>query len=121
MVARQRRQKKTMAFLSRRLAHPNEKILSNHAAERIWLSLVDNPAVPLEGSLIFHIAEALARRSQNRVLLLEMCGQDQATGPHFATHPGQMRPGSKMCEHDHSLLQPHHASPLTPDPPHYAP
>src|SRR5216683_841158 len=108
------------AILSLRLARTNQQILSNHAAERIWLSLVDNPAVPLERSLIFHIAEALARRSQKRVLLLEMCGQDQATGPHFATQPGQMRPGLQECAHDHSLLQAHHVSTLTPGGQYYA-
>jgi NTE family protein len=108
------------AILSLRLARTNQQILSNHAAERIWLSLVDNPAVPLERSLIFHIADALAKRSQKRVLLLEMCGQDQATGPHFATQPGQMRPGLLECAHDHSLLQAHHVSTLTPGSQYYA-
>jgi hypothetical protein len=108
------------AILSLRLARTNQQILSNHAAERIWLSLVDNPAAPLERSLIFHIADALAKRSQKRVLLLEMCGQDQATGPHFATQPGQMRPGLLECTHDHSLLQAHHVSTLTPGGQYYA-
>src|SRR5215470_4694859 len=108
------------AILSLRLARTNQQILSNHAAERIWLSLVDNPAMPLERSLIFHIADALARRSQKRVLLLEMCGPDQATGPHFATQPGQMRPGLLECAHDHSLLQAHHVPTLTPGGQHYA-
>src|SRR6266446_170531 len=108
------------SILSLRLARTNQQLLSNYAAERIWLSLVENPSVPLERSLIFHIADTLAKRSQKRVLLLEMCGQDQATGPHFATQPGQMRPGLLECTHDHSLLQAHHVSTLMPGGQHYA-
>jgi len=95
------------AILSRRLARTNQQILSQVAAEKIWLSLVHNPEVLLERSLIIHIADALATRSRKRVLMLESCGQDQAIGPHFATLANQLRPALLDCAQDHSLLQAH--------------
>jgi NTE family protein len=96
------------AILSRRLARTNRQILSHVAAEKIWLSMVHNPEVLLERSLIIHIADALAMRSHKRVLVLEACGQDQAIGPHFATLANQLRPALLDCARDHSLLQAHH-------------
>src|SRR6266516_3674337 len=93
------------AILSRRLARTNRQIHSQVTAEKIWLSLVHNPDVLLERSLIIHIADALARRSRKRVLMLESCGQDQAMGPHFATLTNQLRPALLDCVQDHSLLQ----------------
>ena len=97
------------AILSLRLARTNRQILSHHAAERVWLSLLDNPAMPLERSLAYHIADALATRSQKRVLMLELCGQDQAIGSHFATQSEQVRPTLLECAHEHSLYQAHRA------------
>ena len=97
------------AILSRRLARTNRQILSHAAAEKIWLSLVHNPEVHLERSLIIHIADALATRSHKRVLVLEACGQNQAIGPHFATLANQLRPTLLDCARDHSLLQAHRA------------
>jgi NTE family protein len=102
------------AILSLRLARTNQQILSNFAAERVWLSLVDNPEAPFERSLALHIADALAARSHKRVLMLESCGQDQATGPRFAAQPGQLRPALLECARDHSLLQAHRAATVTP-------
>jgi NTE family protein len=107
------------SILSLRLARTNQQLLSNYAAERIWLSLVDNPNSPLEQSLIMHIADALASRSHKRVLMLEFCGQDQAIGPRFATHPNQVRPTLLECAHDHSLLQAHRAPTIAPDGQYY--
>jgi CRP-like cAMP-binding protein len=95
------------AILSRRLARTNRQILSQVAAEKIWFSLVGNPEVLLERSLIVHIADALATRSRKRVLVLESCGQDQAIGAHFATLTNQLRPALLDCAQDHSLLQAH--------------
>ena len=95
------------AILSRRLARTNRQIHSQVTAEKIWLSLVHNPDVLLERSLIIHIADALARRSRKRVLMLESYGQDQAIGPHFATQTNQLRPALLDCVQDHSLLQAH--------------
>src|SRR6266567_8276904 len=95
------------AILSRRLARTNRQIHSQVTAEKIWLSLVHNPDVLLERSLIIHIADALARRSRKRVLMLESCGQDQAIGPHFATQTFQLRPALLDCVQDQSLLQAH--------------
>ncbi|MFL5626806.1 MAG: patatin-like phospholipase family protein [Ktedonobacteraceae bacterium] len=99
-------------ILSLRLARTNQQILLNHAAERIWLSLVDEAASPIQRSLVLHIASALAARSQKRVLLLECCDQHEAVGPHFATHPGQLRPSLAACAREHSLLQAHY-TPIT--------
>ncbi len=101
------------AILSRRLARTNRQILSHVAAEKIWLSLVHNPKALLEGSIIVHIADALAMRSHKRVLMLEACGQDQAIGPHFATLSNQLRPALLDCAQDRSLLQAHRASTST--------
>ena len=106
-------------ILSQRLAQTNQQILANHAAERTWLAFVDDPAAPLERALAPHIANALAMRSQKRVLMLELCGRDQALGPHFATHERQIRPSFLECLHDRSLLQTHHAPTVTADGQHY--
>lgn len=107
------------AILSLRLARTNQQILSHYAAERVWLALIDNPAHVLGRSLSIHIADALAVRSQKRVLVLEFCGLDQAIGPRFATQPGQVRPSLLECAHDHSLFQSHRAPTVTPGGQHY--
>ncbi|HEX6108387.1 MAG TPA: patatin-like phospholipase family protein, partial [Ktedonobacteraceae bacterium] len=103
------------SILSLRLARTNRQILSLVAAEKIWLSLVDNPDVPLEQSLTIHIADALATRSRKRVLMLEPCGQDQAIGLHFATQTNQLRPALLECAQDHSQLQAHRIPTITPE------
>src|SRR5215472_342254 len=71
------------AILSRRLARTNRQILAHVSAEKIWLNLVYNPEGFLDRSLIVHIADALAKRSHKRVLVLEACRGDQMIGPHF--------------------------------------
>ncbi len=65
-------------ILTQRLAQTNLQILANHTAERVLLTLADNPDAPLERSLVAHIAGALAFRSHKRILVLELCGHDKA-------------------------------------------
>ncbi len=111
------------AILSQRLARANRQILASHSAERVWLALIDTPAAadtPLERSLVVHIANALAQRSRKRVLVLEMCAEEDAVGPHFTTHEHQTRPGLLDCIHDHSLLTGHKAPTVTPENTHFA-
>ncbi|HET8852649.1 MAG TPA: cyclic nucleotide-binding and patatin-like phospholipase domain-containing protein [Ktedonobacteraceae bacterium] len=106
-------------ILSQRLAQTNQQILANHTAERVWLALADNPDAPLERSLVAHIADAMAMRSHKRILVLELCGHDQALGPHFVTHEQQVRPSLLECLHDRTHLQLHHAPTATADGQHY--
>jgi NTE family protein len=94
-------------ILSQRLAQTNQHILASHIAEQVWLSLIDNPDALLGRSLAVHIADALAVRSHKRVLVLELCEQEQALGPHFAQYEQQVRPDFFACLHDRSLLQTH--------------
>ncbi len=108
------------AILAQRLTRTNQQVLLHRTAERIWLAFVDDPAAPLERSLAVHIADALATRSQKRVLLLEVCAQDQAIGSHFATYPDQIRPSLLDCTLDHSRSLAHRASTRTPDGQRYA-
>src|SRR5579884_2780435 len=98
------------SILSQRLARANQHLLARHSAERIWLPIFDASNGNLERSLAFHVAAALARRSQRRVLLLELCEEDEASGPHFATYEGQIRPSLQECARDSSRLQKHRAS-----------
>lgn len=107
------------AILSLRLARTNQQILLGRAAECVWLALVDDPYTPAGRSFALHIAGALATCSRKRVLLLELCEQGRAIGPHFASHPGQVRPALLECAHDRSLLQEHRAPTSTPDGEHY--
>src|SRR5690348_10242791 len=85
------------AILALRLSRTNRQILASHTAQLIHLALLDDPALPAQRSLGIHIADALAMRSQKRVLLLETCGQDEAISPHFAQHPEQLRPSLLDC------------------------
>src|SRR5260370_17028051 len=101
-------------ILSLRLAQTNQQILASHSAERVWLSFIHDPGKPLELSLAVHVAGALAVRSRQRVLMLELCGQDQALGPHFAVYEQQVRPTFLECVRDRSLLQAHHAPTTSP-------
>ncbi|HEV2581263.1 MAG TPA: patatin-like phospholipase family protein, partial [Ktedonobacteraceae bacterium] len=48
-------------------------------------------------------------RSRKRVLMLELCEPEEAVGPRFATHQGQLRPSLLECAQDHSLLAAHRA------------
>lgn len=107
------------AILSLRLARTNLQLLSEYAAERVWLSLVDCSGTPLDRSLAIHIADALATRSHKRVLMLEFCGQDEAICPRFAAYPAQLRPTLLECTNDHSLLQAHRGVIFTADGQHY--
>ena len=108
------------AILVLRLNRTNRQILVNHATELVWLSLLDDAAQPLERSLSLHIADALAVRSQKRVLLLEVCGPDEAVGPHFARHAEQLRPALLDCARDHSLIARHRAPTMTDDGQYFA-
>ena len=108
------------AILAQRLTRTNQQVLLHRTAERIWLAFVDDPAAPLERSLAVHIADALATRSQKRVLLLEVCAQDQAIGSHFAAYPDQVRPSLLDCTLDHSRSLAHRASTRTPGGQRYA-
>ena len=108
------------AILVLRLNRTNRQILVNHATELVWLSLLDDTAQPLERSLSLHIADALAVRSQKRVLLLEVCGPDEAVGPRFAHHAEQLRPALLDCARDHSLIARHRAPTMTADGQHFA-
>src|SRR5579863_6997481 len=89
------------AILALRLSRANRQILVNHAAQLIHLALLDDAGLPAQRSLSAHIADALAMRSQKRVLLLEMCEQDEAAGPRFARHPEQLRPSLLDCAREH--------------------
>jgi NTE family protein len=106
-------------ILSLRLARTNQQLLLTHAAERIWLPFLDDAASAIARSLLVHVASALAARSQKRVLLLECCDQQEAVGPRFATHPGQLRPSLAACARDQSLVQAHRTPPLTAGAPGY--
>lgn len=106
------------SILSFRLARTNRQLLSNNA-QRVWLALVENSNGPLERSLAMHIADELAVRSHKRVLMLELCGQDSAVGPHFATHSGQVRASLLECVSDSSMIQTHRISTVTQDGRHY--
>lgn len=103
------------AILSQRLTRTNQHILSRHTAERIWLAFADNPEAPLERSLSIHIADALARCSHKRILMLECCGLDQAISQRFAIHMDQLRPSLLECARNRSLLEIHKAPIVTID------
>ena len=95
------------SILSQRLVRTNRQILGGRTGERIWLHLADRSNTPEARSLALHIADALAVRSRKRVLLLELCGQDEAVGPHVATFPDQVRPSLFDCIEDASRFQLH--------------
>jgi NTE family protein len=102
-------------ILSLRLARANRQIVLNRSAERIWLACLDagRDGTHPERSLAPHVADALAARSQKRVLLLEICPLEAAAGPHFAVHAGQLRPSLLECAQDHSLFAAHRAPTVT--------
>ena len=107
------------AILVERLARMNRRLGPAHTVEKVWLALVENPAAPLEHSLAFHIADALAVRSRKRVLLIDMGEQDAMLAAHFATHSGQLRPSLLECARDPGLLSKHQAPTVMTDGRHY--
>ena len=106
-------------ILAQRLARMNRHIGPAHRAETIWLALVENPGRPLERSLAFHVADALAVRSRKRVLLIDLSEQDALLAPHFATCSDQIRPSLLECARDPGSLHRHQAPTVTADDRHY--
>ena len=96
-------------ILTRRLLRTNQQAISLPKAEILWLSHFLPTSTAPEYKLSYHIATALAWCSHKRVLLLEMCGLDMATLPHFGVHPHQIRPTLLECTHDQFALQAHTA------------
>src|SRR5437764_1487433 len=103
------------AILAQRLARMNRHIGPAHTAEKVWLARVEKTGAPLERSLAFHIADALALRSRKRVLLVDMGEQDALLASHFATHSEQMRPSLLECARDPASLRKHQAPTVTSD------
>ncbi len=96
-------------ILSRRLARTNEQVFSKQTAELVWLGLSDAHTTPVERSLLFSLADALAACSRKRVLLLELCTQEQALFQHFTTAANQVRPSLFECMQERGKLQAHYA------------
>ncbi len=94
-------------ILSQRLARMNQQFIATPIAEVCLLTLIDTPGAPPERELAYHIASALADCSRKRILLLELCGADQAAAAHFAA---QLRPALLTCAREHARLQAHHAA-----------
>jgi NTE family protein len=107
------------AILVQRLARMNRHIGPAHTAEKVWLALVEKTGAPLERSLAFHIADALALRSRKRVLLVDMAEQDALLASHFATHSDQVRPSLLECARDPASLRKHQAPTVTAAGRHY--
>jgi NTE family protein len=99
-------------ILSQRLARANQHLISRQSARTLLLTTIEAPGAAPEHALAFHIADALAERSRRRVLLLELCGHEQAASLRFALHAGQSRPDLLACRADRSLLQAHRAPTL---------
>lgn len=106
-------------ILVQRLARMNRHISPAHTAEKVWLALVEKTGAPLERSLAFHIADALALRSCKRVLLVDMGEQDALLASHFATYSDQVRPGLLECARDPASLRKHQAPTVTSAGRHY--
>ncbi len=107
------------AILAQRLARMNRHIGPAQTAEKVWLALVEKTGAPLERSLAFHIADALALRSRKRVLLIDMAEQDALLASHFATHSDQVRPSLLECARDPASLRKHQAPTVTSAGRHY--
>src|SRR5712691_859654 len=106
-------------ILTRRLSRTNQHIYSHLAAELAWLALVETPGTPREHALSFHIAEALAVCGRRRVLLLELCGIDEAPCLHFATYSDQVCPTLLECSQDSTKLLLHQIATVTPHGQHF--
>jgi NTE family protein len=102
-------------ILSQRLTRANHYLSVRQTAEIILLSEIAPPATPITHRLAYHIADALALCSQQRVLLLELCAQEEAAGPHFAVQSGQLRPSLLACTRNHELLHEHRVFPCNAD------
>ena len=107
------------AILAQRLNRTNRQMLASQAAQRVHLALLEDAGLPAQRALGVHIADALAVRSRKRVLLLEMCGQEEASSPRFVQHAGQLRPSLVECARDHGLLGRHRAPLVTAEGEHY--
>ncbi len=94
-------------ILSQRLTRANQYLLAQQTAEIVLLTLLEAPEAPAERNLAYQIADALARCSRQRVLLLELCAQEEASGPHFVLQSRQLRPALLSCQRDRTLLQAH--------------
>jgi NTE family protein len=105
------------AILSQRLTRANQYLLAQQMAEIVLLTQIEAPAAPIERNLSYQIADALARCSRQRVLLLELCAQEEASGPHFAVQSRQLRPTLLACLNDRTRLQEHRAPLSTGDEP----
>jgi NTE family protein len=101
------------AILSQRLTRANQYLLAQQTAEIVLLTQIEAPEAPIERNLSYQIADALARCSRQRVLLLELCAQEEAGGPHFAVQSRQLRPALVACTNDRARLLEHRA-PLKP-------
>lgn len=107
------------AILAQRLARTNRHVGPAHRGETVWLALDENPGSPLEHSLAFHIAEALAVRSRKRVLLIDLSEHGALIAPRFATQSDQLRPSLLECVRDPGSLHRHRAPTVTSDSRHY--
>ena len=103
------------SIISQRLVRTNQRVFLTRAAEVLWLTFVDKQGTAARRAQAFYIADALAVRTQQRVLLLELCASEQAIGPHFAIYPEQFRPDLLACVQDHASLQAHRAHTRTND------
>lgn len=106
-------------ILAQRLARLNQQLGPAPTSETVWLAFVEDAGTPMERSLAFHIAEALAGRSRRRVLLVEMAEQEAVLASHFATHSGQLRPSLLECARDPASLRKHQAATVTSRGQHY--
>jgi NTE family protein len=97
------------AILSQRLTRANQYLLAQQTAEIVLFTQIEAPEAPIERNLSYQIADALARCSHQRVLLLELCAQEEASGPHFAVQSKQFRPTLLACANDRTRLQEHRA------------
>ncbi|GHO93333.1 hypothetical protein KSF_033810 [Reticulibacter mediterranei] len=104
-------------ILSQRLTSANQYLLAQQTAEIVLLTQIEAPEAPIERNLSYQIADALARCSHQRVLLLELCAQEEASGPHFAVQSRQIRPVLLACLGDRTLLHEHRAPLSTNDEP----
>lgn len=101
--------------LAQPLARVSRHLDPAHRDEKVWLALVENPGNPLERSLTFHIAEALAVRSRKRVLLVDVTEPDGLVAARFATSSDQLRPSLFECACDPGSLHRHQAPTVTSD------
>jgi NTE family protein len=96
-------------ILSQRLTRANQYLLAQQTAEIILLTQIEPPDAPIEHNLAYQIADALTTCSRQRVLLLELCAQEEASGPRFAVQSRQLRPALLTCLRNRTLLQEHRA------------